>query len=255
MFGGLDFNTFQSTPPWPVVAELEKQYEVVQIAAQDSIQEKVDALVIVMPSSLSQEEMNHVQDLMARGTPTLLIDDPLPVFDPMSPSEGGASARFIRNRGPQPKPRAASHLPGRVRRRVEQDEHRVGPLYPQLAICPSHVRRARPSIRVVQRRVLSHGGHGKSCSSSQIDRPSGSQFGFDRWSSRAAAKLINTTRSCKRAFSGWERTSPDLATRRTNTRSRRVASRSETDGDTTKADIVSWPRGLSPTVLRDSRRG
>ncbi len=108
LFGGLDFNTFQSTPPWPVVAELQKQYDVVQISAQDSIKEKVDALVVVMPSSLSQEEMNHVQDVMKRGTPTLLIDDPLPVFDVgMSPSEeSGANVNpFMRNRGPQPKPK------------------------------------------------------------------------------------------------------------------------------------------------------
>jgi len=108
LFGGLDFNTFQSTPPWPVVAELQKQYEVVQISAQDSIQENVDALVIVLPSSLSQEEMNHVQDVIERGTPTLLIDDPLPVFDVgLSPSEeSGANVNpFNRNRGPQPKPK------------------------------------------------------------------------------------------------------------------------------------------------------
>lgn len=108
LFGGLDFNTFQSTPAWPVVAELKKQYDVVQISAQDSIQEHVDALVIVLPSSLSQEEMNHVQDVIERGTPTLLIDDPLPVFDVgLSPSEESGSNvnPFMRNRGPQPKPK------------------------------------------------------------------------------------------------------------------------------------------------------
>jgi len=108
LFGGLDFNTFQSTPPWPVVAELQKQYEVVQISAQDSIAENVDALVVALPSSLSQEEMNHVQECIARGTPALLIDDPVPVFDVgLSPNEeSGANVNpFMRNRGPQPKPK------------------------------------------------------------------------------------------------------------------------------------------------------
>ena len=108
LFGGLDFNTFQSTPPWPVVAELKKQYDVVQIAAQDSIVEKVDALVVIMPSSLSQDEMNNLERVVARGVPTLLVDDPLPVFDVgMSPSEeSGANVNpFMRNRGPQPKPK------------------------------------------------------------------------------------------------------------------------------------------------------
>jgi ABC-2 type transport system permease protein len=106
MFGGLDFNTFQSTPPWPVVAELQKQYDVVQVSAQDSIQEKVDALVVALPSSLSQEEMDHVQDYIARGHPALLIDDPVPVFDiGLGPNEeSGANVNpFMRNRGPQPK--------------------------------------------------------------------------------------------------------------------------------------------------------
>jgi ABC-2 type transport system permease protein len=108
LFGGLDFNTFQSTPPWPVVAELQKQYEVIQISPQDSIAETVDALVVALPSSLSQEEMNHVEECISRGTPALLIDDPVPVFDVgLAPNEeSGANVNpFMRNRGPQPKPK------------------------------------------------------------------------------------------------------------------------------------------------------
>ncbi|HEX6790770.1 MAG TPA: Gldg family protein, partial [Candidatus Krumholzibacteria bacterium] len=108
LMGGLDFNTFQSTPPWPVVPELQKQYEVVQIAPGDSITEKVDALIVAMPSSMSQDEMNHVQDAISRGTPALLIDDPVPVFDVgLAPNEeSGANVNpFMRNRGPQPKPK------------------------------------------------------------------------------------------------------------------------------------------------------
>jgi len=108
LMGGLDFNTFTSTPPWPVVAELQKQYDVVQIAPEDSITEKVDALVVAMPSTLSQEEMNHVQTVVSRGVPTLLIDDPVPVFNVgLAPNEeSGANVNpFMRNRGPQPKPK------------------------------------------------------------------------------------------------------------------------------------------------------
>ena len=108
LMGGLDFNTFQSTPPWPVVPELQKQYELVQISPEDSITEKVDALIVAMPSSMSQEEMNHVQSVISRGTPALLIDDPVPVFDVgLAPSEeSGANVNpFMRNRGPQPKPK------------------------------------------------------------------------------------------------------------------------------------------------------
>ncbi|HEX5132991.1 MAG TPA: Gldg family protein [Candidatus Krumholzibacteria bacterium] len=108
LFGGLDFNTFQTSPPWPVLAELQKQYDVVQISAEDPITEPVDALVVAMPSSMSQDEMNNLQDRIAHGTPALLMDDPVPVFDVgLSPSEesGANTNPFMRNRGPQPKPK------------------------------------------------------------------------------------------------------------------------------------------------------
>jgi ABC-2 type transport system permease protein len=108
LFGGLDFNTFQTSPPWPVLAELQKQYDVVQIDPQQPITEAVDALVVALPSSLSEEEMGNLSDRIAAGTPALLMDDPVPVFDVgMSPSEeSGANVNpFMRNRGPQPKPK------------------------------------------------------------------------------------------------------------------------------------------------------
>jgi len=108
IFGGFDFKTFQSTPAWSVVNELKKQYDVVQIAATDSIKQDLDGLLVVLPSSLSQEEMNHLQTYVEQGHPTLLLLDPLPVVDVgLSPSEeSGANINpFMRNRGPQPKPK------------------------------------------------------------------------------------------------------------------------------------------------------
>ncbi len=108
IFGGFDFNTFQSTPAWSVVEELKKQYDVVQISATDSIAEDLDGLLVVLPSSLSQEEMDHLRDYIRAGHPTLLLLDPLPVVDVgLSPSEAsGANINpFMRNRGPQPKPK------------------------------------------------------------------------------------------------------------------------------------------------------
>jgi ABC-2 type transport system permease protein len=108
MFGGFDFNTFASKPVWSVVEELEKQYHVMQISAADSITEELDGLLVSLPSSLSQEEMNNLQDYIERGTPTLLLLDPLPIIEiGLSPSEeAGANVNpFMRNRGPQPKPK------------------------------------------------------------------------------------------------------------------------------------------------------
>jgi len=49
-----------------------------------------------------------VQAVISRGTPALLIDDPVPVFDVgLGPNEeAGANVNpFMRNRGPQPKPK------------------------------------------------------------------------------------------------------------------------------------------------------
>lgn len=108
LFGGFDFNTFQSQPAWPVVDELKKQYEVVQIAATDSITEDLDGLLVALPSSLPQEEMDNLQAYMLAGNPTMLLVDPMPIVDiGLAPTEeSGANVNpFMRNRGPQPKPK------------------------------------------------------------------------------------------------------------------------------------------------------
>lgn len=81
LFGGFDYETMNSSPAWSVVAELKKQYEVVQIAAADSIKESVDVLVAVMPSTLTQPELDHLAQYVLAGYPTMIVDDPLPMFN------------------------------------------------------------------------------------------------------------------------------------------------------------------------------
>lgn len=106
LFGGFDFQSFQSNPAWPVVEELKKQYEVVQINATSPITEKVDGLLVALPSALPQEEMDNLMAAIETGTPTLILDDPLPIFNlGLSPSEksGGNQNPFMRNQGPPPK--------------------------------------------------------------------------------------------------------------------------------------------------------
>lgn len=105
LFGGFDFNTFQSTPPWSVVGELKKQYDVIQIAATDSITEDLDALVVALPSALPQPEMDHLLTYIEQGHPTMLLVDPLPVINiGLSPSEKAGADRNPFNRsGPPPK--------------------------------------------------------------------------------------------------------------------------------------------------------
>ncbi|MGH7494187.1 MAG: Gldg family protein [bacterium] len=106
LFGGFDFQSFRSTPPWPVVEELKKQYEVVQINAASPITDKLDGLLAVLPSALPQEEMDNLLHYVEAGNPTLLIDDPLPIVDiGLAPSErsGANQNPFMRNQGPPPK--------------------------------------------------------------------------------------------------------------------------------------------------------
>jgi ABC-2 type transport system permease protein len=103
LFGGMDFQTFQSTPPWPVVEELKKQYEVVQISAEAPITEALDGILVVLPSSLSREEMDNLAASIEGGTPALLLVDPLPVIDTtLAPSEraGAGQNPFMQQQAP-----------------------------------------------------------------------------------------------------------------------------------------------------------
>lgn len=108
LFGGFDFNTMQSSPEWSVVQELKKQYEVVQVSAENPISQDVDALLVVLPSSLPQEEMDNVLAYVQNGSPTLFLVDPMPVINiGLAPSERAGSDRnpFMQNQGPPPKPK------------------------------------------------------------------------------------------------------------------------------------------------------
>lgn len=108
VFGGMDFQTFRNTPPWSIVQELRKQYEVVQIAADQPITQQLDGLFVPLPSTLSQKEMDNLQAYMLAGHPTLLLVDPLPMMDislsPVLPADFQANP-FQQQQGPAPEPK------------------------------------------------------------------------------------------------------------------------------------------------------
>ena len=88
LFGGFDFQTMQSAMGWSIVEELKKQYEVIQVSSAGPIPEDLDGLVVALPSSLPQEEMNVLLAYIQEGNPTLLLIDPLPVINiSLAPSE------------------------------------------------------------------------------------------------------------------------------------------------------------------------
>jgi ABC-2 type transport system permease protein len=81
VFGGADFESGRTRLRWAIVEELRKQYDVVQITPWAPIREPVDALLVVLPATLLQLEMDNVFDAIQRGVPTLLVVDPLPAMD------------------------------------------------------------------------------------------------------------------------------------------------------------------------------
>ena len=88
LFGGTNFQRNQFTPQWSVVAELRKQYDVVEISPEMAIGQDVDALLVPLPSSLQTDEQDFVADYIRSGKPALILVDPLPAVNPtLSPSE------------------------------------------------------------------------------------------------------------------------------------------------------------------------
>ena len=88
LFGGTNFQQSQFTPQWSVIAELRKQYDVVEISPETEIRQEVDALLVPLPSSLQTDEQGFVADYIRSGKPALILVDPLPAVNPtISPTE------------------------------------------------------------------------------------------------------------------------------------------------------------------------
>jgi len=87
-FGGFDFQAMRSDPEWDIIGELKLQYEVVRVNVDEEYPDDLDVLVALMPSSLTQEQIDRLSLYTKRGAPTLLIDDPFPTSAPqLAPSE------------------------------------------------------------------------------------------------------------------------------------------------------------------------
>ncbi|MFM7108042.1 MAG: Gldg family protein [Planctomycetaceae bacterium] len=80
LFGGFDMMSGQSRPRQPILEELEKQYDVVQVDASAPITERFDALLAVQPSSLGPEQMTNFVAAVEAGQPVAIFEDPLPVL-------------------------------------------------------------------------------------------------------------------------------------------------------------------------------
>ena len=82
LFASFDFQRRSSQPSWPIVDELEQQYDVAQVSPDEPIEEAYDCLIVPMPSLLTQPQLDNVTAYVRQNRPVLLIDDPLPGVAP-----------------------------------------------------------------------------------------------------------------------------------------------------------------------------
>ena len=106
LFGGFDMNTFSMSHPWLIVDELQKQYTVVEVDPAQPITERFDALLAVQPSAMGFIEILHFIEALQNGQPTIIFEDPLPVYvrgvpGTSEPRQSGGSPMMARQ--PPPK--------------------------------------------------------------------------------------------------------------------------------------------------------
>ncbi|MDF1663953.1 MAG: Gldg family protein [Planctomycetota bacterium] len=113
IFGGMDASSGQYSPRWSIVNELERQYKVKLVGGEKPIPTDIDALLVALPSALTQTQANHLQTWILGGGPTLLMDDPLPNFNQQLAASAPRAQKQPRNQleammmrqkgGPKPK--------------------------------------------------------------------------------------------------------------------------------------------------------
>lgn len=107
--GGFDMSSMRSTQEWGIQRELKKQYKLVEVSPDSTIEDEVDVLIAAMPSSLTDPQMANFVDYVKSGKPTLILDDPLPLVDPrVSPSQekprqGGGGMMGMGGQPPEPR--------------------------------------------------------------------------------------------------------------------------------------------------------
>lgn len=110
LMGGMDMRSFQNQPQQPIVEELAKQYEVIDVNPASPIDtDKYDVLLAVQPSSLGPEEMINFTNAVTAGVPTAIFEDPIVALDAIpgtgDPKQqgGGGMMGMMGGGGQQPK--------------------------------------------------------------------------------------------------------------------------------------------------------
>jgi len=94
LFGGFDFELKRQFRDWSIVPELRKQYEVVRVSPDQDYPADLDALLVVLPNTLTQPQVDRLVSYVRQGRPVFVLLDPLPAFNlELAPAAGGAGAR------------------------------------------------------------------------------------------------------------------------------------------------------------------
>ncbi|MBA3697429.1 MAG: Gldg family protein [Planctomycetes bacterium] len=117
-----DFQSGQMRPAWELIEELKKQYEVREVSFDADVPEEVQVLIVPLPSSLTQPQVEKLHDYVWSGRPALLLDDPLPAFtSPMlAPS--------------QPKKPASNPMMMQQQQQPPEQKADMGPFYRALGL-------------------------------------------------------------------------------------------------------------------------
>ena len=90
----------------PLVTELKKQFNVIDVDPAQPIAGDYDVLLVVQPSSLGPPEMENLVAAVQKGQPTALFEDPFPLTSPApgtdQPKQQGGQMPFMRQ-PPAPK--------------------------------------------------------------------------------------------------------------------------------------------------------
>ena len=90
----------------PLVAELKKQFNVIDVDPTQAIEGAYDVLLAVQPSSLGPQAMENLIAAIRRGQPTAIFEDPFPLTSPApgtdQPKQAGGQMPFMRQ-PPAPK--------------------------------------------------------------------------------------------------------------------------------------------------------
>ena len=83
------------TPPWEVITELRKQYDVQEVTGGTIKKGDYDALLVVQPSTLDNAKLDELIAAIKAGIPTAIFEDPLPLI------QGGITGTYDPRRNNQ----------------------------------------------------------------------------------------------------------------------------------------------------------